>query len=309
MRNLQLKGLLPATVTPFDPSGRVDEVSLRRYMNWLARQGVAGVVVNADTGEGPHLWPEERMRIVSIVRDELGGRIPVITGLVAEFNDQGIKLAEEFARAGADAIMVFPLPAFRGTPLPASLPVTYYRQVAEASGLPLIAFRLVEVLGGVEYAPEVMEQILLLDSVVAVKDATFDARKFADTLRVVRKVKESKELTLLTGNDPFILESLLMGAEGALIGFGTVAVSEQAEMVKAVLDGDIPTAKKIYNRVFPLEEVVFAPPVRNYRARLKVSLKALGVINHTVMRAPLMEVSAEEAAQTIEALRRAGLLT
>ena len=44
----------------------VDEGSLRRYVDWLAGQGVRGLAVNVDTGEGPHLFPEERLRVLAV---------------------------------------------------------------------------------------------------------------------------------------------------------------------------------------------------------------------------------------------------
>jgi dihydrodipicolinate synthase/N-acetylneuraminate lyase len=49
--------------------------------------------------------------------------------------------------------------------------------------------------------------------------------------------------------------------------------------------------------------------VRDYRARTKVALKELGVIENTSMRPPLTEVSAESADAVRKALAAAGFLT
>jgi dihydrodipicolinate synthase/N-acetylneuraminate lyase len=49
-------------------------------------------------------------------------------------------------------------------------------------------------------------------------------------------------------------------------------------------------------------------PVRDYRARTKVALKELGVIDNTSMRPPLTEVSAESADAVRRALASAGFL-
>jgi dihydrodipicolinate synthase/N-acetylneuraminate lyase len=49
--------------------------------------------------------------------------------------------------------------------------------------------------------------------------------------------------------------------------------------------------------------------VRDYRARTKVALKELGVIENTSMRPPLTEVSAEAAAAVRTALATAGFLS
>src|SRR5436189_1797598 len=52
-----------------------------------------------------------------------------------------------------------------------------------------------------------------------------DARRFVDTARLLEDLP--RPITLLTGNDNFILESFFLGATGALIGFGAVMTREQ----------------------------------------------------------------------------------
>ena len=79
----------------------IDEESLRRYVDWLVGQGVRGLAVNVDTGEGPHLFPEERLRVLEIVAEEVGGRALVVAGLAASFTEQARRLAADTARAGA----------------------------------------------------------------------------------------------------------------------------------------------------------------------------------------------------------------
>jgi 4-hydroxy-tetrahydrodipicolinate synthase len=58
----------------------------------------------------------------------------------------------------------------------------------------------------------------------------------------------------------------------------------------------------------PLADVVFAPPVRNYRARTKEALVMLGVLDRATVRPPLLPVSDAERDQVRRALQRAGLL-
>ncbi|MBC7239262.1 MAG: dihydrodipicolinate synthase family protein, partial [Chloroflexi bacterium] len=153
---VRLSGIVAATVLPMRDDGSIDEPALRRYVGWLLEQGVHGLAVNVDTGEGPHLYPEERTRVVEVVRQEVRGRVPIVAGLPASFTQQAAAWAREAGRAGADAVLVFPHPAFRGRPLPPGIPVRYHRAVAAAAGVPLVVFQLQDALGGVEYPPEVL---------------------------------------------------------------------------------------------------------------------------------------------------------
>ena len=80
-------------------------------------------------------------------------------------------------------------------------------------------------------------------------------------------------------------------------------------MFRLTREGRWAEARAIWERILPLEEAVYGPPVRDYRARTKVALKQLGVIDSTVMRPPLLPASADAAAAVRAALAAANLLT
>ena len=60
MQEIDLRGIIPAIVTPMTNDGALDVPALRRYVGWLAEQGPVALAVNVDTGEGPHLTPDEK---------------------------------------------------------------------------------------------------------------------------------------------------------------------------------------------------------------------------------------------------------
>ena len=81
-------------------------------------------------------------------------------------------------------------------------------------------------------------------------------------------------------------------------------------MVELTRQGRWDEARAIWERILPLEEAVYAQPVRDYRARTKVALKHLGVIDNISMRPPLlMPASAADSERIREALANADLLT
>ena len=61
---LNLNGLIPATVLPMDADGGIDEPALRSYIGWVVDQGPVALAINVDTGEGPHLTHDEKVRIL-----------------------------------------------------------------------------------------------------------------------------------------------------------------------------------------------------------------------------------------------------
>jgi 4-hydroxy-tetrahydrodipicolinate synthase len=300
---LNLDGLIPATVLPMHADGSIDEPALRSYLAWVVAQGPVALAVNVDTGEGPHLTHDEKVRIISVVREVTD--IPIVAGLAGPSTDAAVRQARDFAAAGADALLTFPIPAYLSEPLDPRVPVDYLRAVAEV-GLPLILFQLQPALAGVNFEPDTLRAMASVEGVVAIKEASFDARRFVDTARLLEELP--RPITLLTGNDNFILESFMLGASGALIGFGAVMTREQVDMIRAWKDGRIDEARALGKRVQRLADVVFARPVGDYRVRLKECLRILGVLENAHVRRPLQPISDDERAYLATVLQEVGLL-
>jgi 4-hydroxy-tetrahydrodipicolinate synthase len=300
---IDLDGLIPATVTPMHADGSIDQDGLRSYIRWVAGQGPVALAINVDTGEGPHLTHDERVRILRIARELTD--LPLVAGLPGPSTNAAVRQAREFKDAGADALLVFPIPAYLSEPLDPRIPVAYHEAIAEV-GLPMILFQLQPALGGVNYSPEALRAMAAVQGVVAIKEASFDARRFVDTARLLAELP--RPITLLTGNDNFILESFMLGATGALIGFGAVMTREQVDMIEAWRAGRVDEAMALGRRVQRLADVVFARPVGDYRVRLKECLRILGVLEAAHVRRPLMPISDAERARLGEVLREVGLL-
>ena len=300
---LDLDGLIPATVLPMNADGAIDETALRSYIGWVAAQGPVALAINVDTGEGPHLTHDEKVRIIKVVREVTD--LPIVAGLAGPSTDAAVRQARDFKAAGADALLVFPIPAYLSSPLNPAVPVAYHTAIGEV-GLPLILFQLQPALAGVNFENDVLEAMAMVDGVVAIKEASFDARRFVDTARLLEQLP--KKITLLTGNDNFILESFLLGATGALIGFGAVMTREQVDMIRAWQEGRTEDALALGRRVQRLADVVFAAPVGDYRVRLKECLRILGLLEAAHVRRPLLPVDDAERAHLANVLREVGLL-
>ena len=234
---------------------------------------------------------------------EIQGRIPLLAGIAARYTAEAVNLARDAASLGASGLVVFPIPVFAGEPPPPELPFEYHAAIARATDLPLILFQLQPALGGVIFEADTLSRLLEIDQVVAIKEASFDRGCFAETARLLASAP--RRIALLTGNDNFILDSFLSGADGALIGLGTVATAEQVDMIAKAKAGDEAGARRIERTVVePLAETLFASPVRDYRARIKEALRLLGVLPNAVVRPPLLPLGEGERRAVADALAR-----
>jgi 4-hydroxy-tetrahydrodipicolinate synthase len=304
---LNLDGLIPATVLPMNAGGVIDEPALRDYIRWVSRQGPVALAINVDTGEGPHLTHAEKVRVLEVVHEET--ELPLVAGVAGPFTAQAVQQARDYRAAGASALLVFPISAYLSSPLDPEIPLEYHRAIADV-GLPLILFQLQPMLGGVNFETETLRRLIEIDGVVAMKEASFDARRYLDTFRMVEQTPKYRagEFTYLSGNDNFILESFMLGCTGALIGFGTLMVAEQVAMIDAWRDGRVDEARELGRRVQRLADVVFAAPVANYRARTKEALAMTGVLSDTSVRPPLRALDEAERDVLRDTLVEVGLL-
>lgn len=307
MRDLdRYAGINASLALPMTASFQPDLEAMRRYARWIADQGAIAVTVNADTGEGAHLAIEERVAVVAAVKEELGDAAMVVSGLIAAYDDQAIAIARELRAAGADALLVFSIPAFNGEPLPPEIVHGYYASVGEV-GLPLIAFNLTPSLGGVVLEPGAIARLAELAPLQAIKEASFDAVSYVRSRDAIRAA--APDVAFLSGCDNFMYESFELGADGALLGYAGLAGALTREVFEAVREGRHAEARQLgRERMQPLAEVLFGRPVRNSRARIKEGLRMLGLIDEVAVRPPLIGIDDRERAALRAAMVHAGLL-
>ena len=301
-----LSGVIPATVLPMTADAEPDLHAYGRYLKWIVAQGPLALAVNADTGEGPLLSTEERRSVLDAALDAVGDRTPIVSGVSAQSTREACLVAREAQDAGASGLLVFPPPAFLGSPLPPELPYAYHAAIADASDLPMILFQLQPALGGVLFDADALERLVSIPSVVALKEASFDALRFVQTRDLLAEIRP---ITLLTGNDNFILESLVLGASGALVGMAAIATAEFVDLVQAQGAGDHERAAALSKRLAPLVRATFESPVRNYRARIKEGLVMQGLLSDATVRPPLVRVSMHEREGIRKALDDLGILS
>jgi 4-hydroxy-tetrahydrodipicolinate synthase len=308
MKNINLKGSIPAAILPMTSDYQPVYPSFARYVEWLIGQDAVAISVNMDTGEGPQLNSDERRRAIETAVETARGRVAVIAGVTGATTDGAVEQAKLCQRAGADGVVVFPNAGFRNEPLDARIPFNYHKAIADETGLPIVLFQLAPIFGGVDYSREVLLKLLEIPQVVAMKEASFDAQYFAFTKETIDL--SGRDITLLTGNDRFITESILLGARGALLGFGAIGCGLIAKMLSFAAKGDFQGVLEPRPRLHAFAMAIYSDPMLDYRARCKAALAQVGVINRSeiYVRPPLLTTSDEEYAQIGQALLHAGML-
>src|SRR5262245_57716207 len=80
MTKKRFKGKETVLVTPFRRDGSIDEVALRRLVDFQIADGIDMLLPCGTTGEGATLDADETNLVTQIVVEQDRGRVPVIIG-------------------------------------------------------------------------------------------------------------------------------------------------------------------------------------------------------------------------------------
>lgn len=309
---MTIRGLIPATLTPFDESGAVDHSALGLHLTDVsAATGLYGIAVNGHAGEVLALNDDERQAVVATARKTLPAGLQLIAGIQASGVEglvhQGLRARE----AGADMLLVIPpfdVRVYRHLAQEPGSVMDLFEQLERRVGLPMIVFQYPEP-SGCAYSLDALESLASLDSVVAIKASSGSPAKYAEL-----HDRLGHKLDLLPAADsPSLLGMLLHGAPGSLIGISVVGTQQWSDLVREACSGDANRARDLHNRfAVPLMRGIFEyhmhwTPTCPFGAT-KEALVQLGKFSSSRVRPPGVPVDAQRKAEIAAALRLAGLL-
>jgi 4-hydroxy-tetrahydrodipicolinate synthase len=287
---MRFPGILPAVMTPFDERGEVDVLALERNLAALLEAGVHGLVATGTMGEAGSLSAAERRLVVETVVGAAGGRVPVVAGVSAGTPAAAAAFAADAAEAGVDALMLLPPLGYRGD---ADEIVAFYRAVAEAAGLPMMAYNNPEA-SGTDMLPTLIARLYEeIEPVVAIKECSGDARRLAALLN------GAPGLEVLVGGDDWALEGFSAGATAWVSGVADVAPHECVALYDHCRSGELDAARAIYARLLPLGRFDMTPKLVQY---FKAALDERGLPGGGPCRPPRLPLSNAERLALRDAL-------
>ncbi|MFO1310722.1 MAG: dihydrodipicolinate synthase family protein [Burkholderiales bacterium] len=273
-------GIIAATVQPFHEDGAIDWDTTARYVAQVAQARPAAIAINMAVGEVSSLDADEQLENVRRCKATIAGACPLLAGLSVTSTRAAKDFSRRLADAGAQGIVVFPpLPAFMGGVTVAMIE-DYHGAVAESAPVHIVAFQN----NVAQYPRGAITALSRIAGVVSIKEASFSVD---NTLANIEEAAAApRRIGVLTGSDTFILEAMLMGCDGALIGFAATATAALVEMQAHAAAGRATEAYALWNRLGPLARICWRAPLRDYRVRMKYVLAKQGILRNAYVRAP-----------------------
>jgi 4-hydroxy-tetrahydrodipicolinate synthase len=301
------QGVIPAVLLPFDDALAIDETSFRSHLRAVAAtEGLSAITINAHSTEVASCTTDEQARVLDIAGETIGDRLPLVNGVWADGSLEAARIARRAEQGGASALLVFPPGPFT-LGQSAEMALAHFKRIADASDLPIIVFQY-PLATGQGYARETLLRLVeAVPTIAAIKDWAGNVQQHEMHIRMLQALP--RPVNVLTTHSAWLLSSLVLGCNGLLSGSGSVIADLQAALFRAVQADDLPAARQLNDRIYPLARVFYADPWVDMHNRMKEALVLLGRLPRAVVRPPLVKLGRAEIDRIRSALVEAGLLS
>jgi len=302
-------GVYAATLCPFFEDEKIDEAGLQEYVRELADvSGIEGLVPNGHTGEIMSLLPRERARVTQLVKEAVGDKVKVVSGISAEGSLEAIEHAQQAKDAGADGILLMPPHHWLRFGRDMETAVGYFQDVAEAVDIKIVVHQY-PAWTKAGYSLAEMLEMVKIPNVVSIKMGTRDMARWGYDYRELKKA--APHVSIISCHDEYLLATLLDGCDGALVGFAGFTPELIVNIVKAALNKDLEGSYRAQEKVRPLSQIVyrFGEPSSNAHHRMKCARWLMGKFPSPHVRRPLRPLPQSEIDRVRQELQDAGFET
>ena len=198
MRKNPFRGLGVALITPFLPTGDVDEDALRHIVSSLVTDGVDFLCVLGTTAETSCLTPDERRLVAQVVRDEVAQRIPLLLGIGSNCTADVVNRLKTENFEGFDGFLV--VCPFYNKPTQEGM-FQHFKAVAAATDMPIVLYNVPGRTGANLEAATTLRIANACPNVVAIKEAS---ALFGQIEEIIDNAPEGFEV--LSGDDAITFE-------------------------------------------------------------------------------------------------------
>ncbi len=285
-----------ALVTPMNEDGSVNYDKLEELIEDQINGGTDAIIIAGTTGESATLTMEEHHKVICAAVEFTKHRIPVVAGTGSNETNTAIQLTKEAEEAGAEAALL--VTPYYNKATQKGL-IAHYSRVADETKLPLILYNVPGRTGTNIAAESVAELFKTKSNIVGLKDATGNFEQAERTMYLT-----DGKLELYSGEDALVLPLLAVGAIGVISVWSNIAPKDVHDMVRAFLDGDIETARRLQFKGLDLVKALF---MEVSPGPIKEAMNMMGM-NVGPLRMPLVGMEEQNKEVLKRVMKEYGLL-
>jgi 4-hydroxy-tetrahydrodipicolinate synthase len=230
----KLNGTGVALVTPFLKNGKIDFDSLKRLLYYTAR-GVDYYVVMGTTGESATISNEEKAEVLSYIRKNNPGKLPIVFGIGGNNTAEVIKQINQTKWTGVTAMLS--VSPYYNKPSQEGI-VQHFTALADAAPVPIILYN-VPGRTASNLTAETTLRLAEHKNIIGVKEASGSLEQ---CMRIAQNAP--KDFMLISGDDLLTVPIISVGGVGVISVLANAFPTTFAAMTKAAFQKDFKTASK-----------------------------------------------------------------
>ncbi|WGI16844.1 4-hydroxy-tetrahydrodipicolinate synthase [Methanonatronarchaeum sp. AMET-Sl] len=274
---MELRGVYPALITPFNENDEIDVKGFKSNIDYVIDNGVSGLVPCGTTGESATLSYSEHKRVIELAVEASGGRVPVMAGTGSNSTREAIELTGYAEDIGVDIAMV--ITPYYNTPTQAGL-IEHYRELANTVNIPIVIYN-VPSRTGTNIKPETVATLSKEKNIIGIKEASGDINQVSEVIE-----KTTKNFKVLSGDDSMTLPIMSLGGKGVVSVAANLTPKRVSMMVKAMENNNIPKAQKLHYELSPLFRTLF---IETNPIPVKTGAKLMGLASGE-LRSPMVNM-------------------
>ena len=298
MAFINIKGVIPPMITPFDEDDRVDYGKFTRNIKKWNEYDLAGYLVLGSNSETVYLTEDEKLKLIeATLKNRKGGKL-VIAGTGMESTGGTIALTNKAAEMGIDCALII-TPFYYGGKMNDQALINFYTEVADNVTIPVMIYNVTK-FTHVNISPQAVGILSRHPNIIGMKDSSGNVSQLVDFKWAVGDA----EFNLMVGTASIWYPALSLGVKACVSALANCCPGECIEIQRAFDDGNLEKAREIYERVFPVNTAVTG---RYGIAGLKYACDLLG-FEGAYVRRPLLQLKENEKAEVKEILKKADLV-
>jgi 4-hydroxy-2-oxoglutarate aldolase len=241
-----LSGIFPPLTTPFTEDELAIDKLLRNIRKYERRE-LSGYVLFGSNGESAFLTRDEKIQIITIIREHT--RKILIAGTGSDSIKETINLTNEAAEKGADYALLI-TPSFFKSEMRHHTFLNYYTKVAESVMIPVIIYN-VPKFTNVNIEPETVIELSQHPNIAGLKDSTENVSRISE---IVSTVPES--FKVIVGTASVLYPGLTAGSVGGILALANIAPDECLQVYNLYLAGNNKDALELQNKMIPVNRAV-----------------------------------------------------
>jgi 4-hydroxy-tetrahydrodipicolinate synthase len=295
MTEKSFRGAGTAMVTPFKADGSVDEQALRRFVDFQITEGIDMLVPCGTTGENATMESHEVDRVIEIVVEQAGGRVPVVAGAGSNSTAKAIQNTRRAKKLGADAVLsvgpYYNKPTQEGY-------YEHYKAITESEDIPVVVYNIPGRTGS-NIEARTMLRIAGIPNIVGVKESSGNIQQIMEIIK-----DAPPTFNVLAGDDFIALPVIAAGGVGVVSVVSNELPGMMRTMIDAARRNDFVKARELHYKLLPLMTANF---IESSPIPVKAALAMMGMMD-AKCRLPMVPMTSGNREKLRQALEEIGAL-